>query len=436
MRRIANVPRHDDSNGWWAVSSNPRPVRRLTSRQRYRTAIIGAGICGVSVARRLGELRPGEPIALLEAERAGFGASGRNAGFMLNMHSHGEPKELSVLRRNAEFWASGLQHLRETVRDFQIQCDWSEWGRLYGSAGRDGEKHLDEIAATLAALDMPFERRDHDRMRHELGTDFYLRGLHVPGNALVNPAAMVSGLAQTLPETIDVFEESPVMALEREAGRFNISTPEGHVEADQVVLAAGVFMQAFGVARNRYVPMATYASLTEPLSEEHRETFKIGGEFGLLASSENGATLRLTRDGRLFVRNKFTFAPANPPGRGTVEACAKLHRAAMLARWPHFKDVRFEHSWGGIMAFTTNNGAVFGEAEPGLYAVLTNDVSPMTRGAASGRLLAEYIEGCDSGLLSSILSVPSARRLPPRPILDLGIAWRLHAMHRAGANEF
>ena len=436
MRRISIVPKHEDSNGWWAVMPTPRPVQRLASRRQYRTAIIGAGICGVSVARRLGELRRGEQIALVEAERAGFGASGRNAGFMLNMHSHGEPKALSVLRRNAELWISGLQHLRQTVRDFQIQCDWSDWGRLYGSAGSDGEKHLDEIATTLDALDMPFEQLDHDRMRHDLGTDFYLRGLYVPGNALVNPAAMVSGLAHTLPENIDVFEESPVVAIERAAARFKISTPEGQIEADQVVLAAGVFMQAFGAARNRYVPMATYASLTEPLSEEHRTVFGIGGEFGLLASSENGATLRLTRDGRLFVRNKFTFAPGMPPGRKTVAMCANLHRDAMLARWPQFENVKFEHSWGGIMAFTINNGAVFGEVEPGLYAVLTNDVSPMTRGASTGRLLAEYIEGCDSELLTSVMAMPVARRLPPRPFLDLGIAWRLHAMHRAGANEF
>ena len=195
-------------------------------------------------------------------------------------------------------------------------------------------------------------------------------------------------------------------------------------------------MQNFGVARNCYVPMATYASLTEPLSEEHREEFKIGSEFGLLASSENGATLRLTRDGRLFVRNKFTYAPGKPPGRDTVEMCAKLHREAMLARWPQFKSVAFDHSWGGIMAFTTNNGAVFGEIEPNLYAVLTNDVSPMTRGAATGRLLAEYMEDCDSQLLTSVLSMPTARRLPPRPILDLGVAWRLRTMQRAGAEEF
>ena len=67
---------------------------------------------------------------------------------------------------------------------------------------------------------------------------------------------------------------------------------------------------------------------------------------------------------------------------------------------------------------------------------MTNDVGPLTRGAASGRLLAEYIEGQDSDLLSEMLSAPDANRLPPRPILDLGVAWKLRAIRQASAAEF
>ena len=436
MPRVAVVPHHQDSNGWWAVLPAAEPARRLSGRHRYRTAIIGAGICGLSVARRLAELRPGEPIALLEAERAGFGASGRNAGFLLNMHSHGEPKQLDVLRRNARLWLAGLNDLRTIVRDHQIQCDWSEWGRLYGSAGPDGETHLDEIAQSLDAMDMPYERRDWDRMQSDLGTNFYLRGIHVPGNALVNPAAMVRGLARALPETVDLFEETPVRAFERKDGHFAISTPDGELEADQIVVAAGVFMAHLGIASNRYVSMALHASLTEPIPEDRLSMLGMRGEFGLLAASDNGATIRLTRDRRLFVRNVNRFAPGNAPSRARVAKAAKRHRQAMLARWPDFADLAFEHSWGGMMAFTANNGAVFGEMAPGLYAVLTHDVAPMTRGAACGRLLAEHMEGLDSDALGSVLEMPLARRLPPRPFLDLGIAWKLHHMQRTGAKEF
>jgi glycine/D-amino acid oxidase-like deaminating enzyme len=101
-----------------------------------------------------------------------------------------------------------------------------------------------------------------------------------------------------------------------------------------------------------------------------------------------------------------------------------MHRRAMSNRWPSLANLPFEHSWGGIMAFTRNNGTVFGSYGPNLFAVLTNDVSPMTRGEAAGTLLAEHIEGFDSDLLAVQMSIPGAARIPPRPFLDLGV--KLH----------
>ena len=88
------------------------------------------------------------------------------------------------------------------------------------------------------------------------------------------------------------------------------------------------------------------------------------------------------------------------------------------------------------MAFTWNNGAIFGEMEPGLFAVLTNDVSPMTRGMAASRLLADLMESQDSALLSLQMSLPEANRLPPRPFLDIGIAIKRGLLHFAARKEF
>ncbi|MDG2407159.1 MAG: FAD-binding oxidoreductase, partial [Paracoccaceae bacterium] len=138
------IPKHKDSNGWWEILGPAPAVTTLVGPHRVKTAIIGAGICGLSVAHQLGKLCPDDDIALIDAERAGFGASGRNAGFMLNLHSHGPPKKLDILRRNIQLWDSGLADLRRMVREFQIDCDWDDFGRLYGSAGPDGEKHIDE----------------------------------------------------------------------------------------------------------------------------------------------------------------------------------------------------------------------------------------------------------------------------------------------------
>ncbi|WP_424988351.1 hypothetical protein [Microbulbifer sp. S227A] len=88
------------------------------------------------------------------------------------------------------------------------------------------------------------------------------------------------------------------------------------------------------------------------------------------------------------------------------------------------------------MAFTTNNGAVFGEYDTNLFAILTNDVSPMTRGEATGALLAEYMQGGQSDLLNLQLSIPDPKRLPPRPFLDVGIRLRRELKNLKARQEF
>lgn len=430
------IPKHDDSNGWWETLA-PAPVANTLVGQRHvKTAIIGAGVCGLAVAHQLGKLCPNDDMALIDAERAGFGASGRNAGFMLNLHSHGPPKKLDILRRNMQLWDSGLADLRRMVREFQVDCDWDDFGRLYGAAGPDGEKHIDEIAETLGQLGLEHSWLDADAMKSRIGTPFYQRGLHTTGSALVNPAALMRGLARNLPLNVSLFENSPVTGLERRLDGFQITTATGVLYADQVVMAVGVFMKQFGIGSGRFVPMATYASLTAPLSKAHLAQLGTAESFGLLGGSEYGATIRLTKDNRLFVRNVFKHAPGAPTGKKGVDNISDAHRKAMIARWPGLAELPFEHSWGGIMAFTWNDGTIFGEVEPGVFAVLTNDVSPMTRGTAAGRLLADLMVGNDSELLRTQLGIPGASRLPPRPFLDIGIAMRKSRLHLAARREF
>ncbi|MBT5413771.1 MAG: FAD-binding oxidoreductase, partial [Rhodospirillaceae bacterium] len=392
--------------------------------------------CGLAATRRLASLRPDEEILLIEADRIGYGVSGRSAGFMLNLHSHGVPKDLDVLRRTMRFWSDGLSALRTLVREHQIQCDWSDWGRLYGAAGPDSDRNMDMLADTLDSLDQTFELRSRDQMIHDLGTDFYHRGLFAGGNALVNPAALMRGLAQTLPANVVLFEKSPVLSLEKRSGLFHLETAQGSVTADKVVLTTGAHLQHFGIGRGRYVPIATYASLSAPLSEEQASIFRIGEEAAIFSTSENGATIRLTRDRRLFFRNRFTFNPSGNASGRSVAVAGAMHRGGIRRRWPMLADLEIPYVWGGVMAFTANNGTVFGEIEPDLFAVLTHDIGPTTRGTSMGGLIADLIEGCDSPLLGEALSIPNARRLPPRPILDLGVAWELNRIRRQGAGEF
>ena len=397
-------------------------------------AVVGAGICGCSTARRLAELRPDDSVALVEAGRVGYGTSGRNAGFMLDRHSHGGVKHMDAARKNSRLTAAGVAWLRELVQQHQIQCQWSDWGRIYVAADAGAETELKSVSDGFDSLGVPWRELDRDGMEAVTGSRYYRRGVRMDGSALVQPAAMMRGLAATLPANVAVYEDSPVLELGMNGG-FRLACPGGTVEARQVVLCTHLFTEEMGLLKHRTVPLATFASLTEPLSEA--QAAQLGGdvEFGLLPAHSNGSTVRLTRDGRILMRNTLFYAREKRFPPALMEQVADIHRRSIAARWPALGDIAFAGTWGGILAFTRNEGAVFGQVRNGLWALMSCDVAPMTKGAIGGKLLAEHICGEDSELLQVVLSLPRAALLPPDPILRFVVNRRIGRFAATGAAE-
>ena len=428
------LPDDGPRNGWFDTLPPPPPARRVEGRVKVDFAVVGAGVCGCSTARRLAELRPGDSIALVEAGRVGYGTSGRNAGFMLDHHSHGGMKHMDAARKNDRLFAAGTAWLRELVQEHQIQCQWSDWGRIYVAAGDGAESELKGVSDGFESLGVPWRELDREGLDAVTGSRFYRRGVRVDGSALVQPAAMMRGLAATLPENVALFEESPVLEMGTRGG-FRLVCPEGTVEARQVVLCTHFFTEEMGILKHRAVPLASFASLTEPLSDAQAALLGAQGEFGLLPAHPNGSTVRLTRDHRILMRNTLFYAREKRFPPELMERVAAIHRRSIAARWPGLGDIGFAGTWGGILAFTRNEGAIFGAVRDGLWVLMSCDAAPMTKGAIGGKLLAEHICGEDSELLRVMLSLPRAALLPPDPILRFVVNRRIGRFAAAGAAE-
>ncbi len=433
-RKARKLPDDGVRNGWYETLPPPPEARSVRGTVRCDWAVIGAGICGLAVARRLAELRPDDSVTVIEAMRVGNGASGRNAGFMLSRHSPGRIKNLEVGRRNDRLSSAGYAYLREIVEQHQIRCDWSDWGQIYVSAADEGAAHLDAVEKGFEDLDVPFSRVDRDGLEEITGTRFYRRGVRLRGAALVQPAAMMRGLGATLPANVALYEDSPVAELRAEDG-FRLICPEGEVCAGKLILANHVFAEELGFARHRVVPIATFASLTRPLAADEKGHVGGEGQFGLLPASPNGSTVRLTLDGRILMRNTLSYARQKRFDPELIAKAERHHRDSLRRRWTALADVEFIATWGGIMGFTRNEGGVFGEIGDGLYAVLTTDAAPMTRGTATGKLLAEQICGIDSEELRFLQSVPKAALLPPDPILRFVAERRIGKFEASDAAE-
>ena len=429
------LPERSEPNGWYEILPEPPPeTRPVDGRLTCDWAVIGAGACGLAVARRLAELRNQDTVALIDAARIGYGASGRNAGFMLNHNTHGAIKSLEIERRNAALCTAGVDYLRRLVQQNQIPCQWSEWGRLYVAAHHAGNDHLADLARNYDRLDVEYSWIESERLRDMLGTGFYTRAIHARGSALVQPAALMRGLGTTLPANVQVCEESPVLDVSF-GPRVHLTCPGGVVIARNLIVANSVFAEEMGIARWRVVPIATYASLTRPLRPEERARLGRESEFGLLPADPNGSTLRLTRDHRLLVRNTFSYARTKRIEPDALVRAERLHRGALRRRWPELADISLVSTWGGMLGFTRNDGTLFGRVADRVHAVISSDAGPVTRGTASGMLLAEHVCGVQSDLLRIMLSLPRAALLPPDPILRMVVDHRLRRIERDGARE-
>ncbi len=428
------LPNDGVRNGWYEALPPPAAARRVTSTVTADWAVLGAGACGLAAARRLGELRPDDTVAIVDAMRVGYGNSGRNAGFMLSHHSHGGIRHLDIARRSDRLFGCGHAYLREIVEAHQIRCDWSDCGQIYVSASREGDAHLDAVADGFDALGVPQDRMDRDELEAVTGSRFYTGGVHVQGAALVQPAAMMRGLGATLPANVALYEDSPVTEL-RTDGAFRLICPDGEIVARQLILTNHVFAEEMGFKRFRVVPLGLFASLTRPLTAEERGHVGRGAQFGLLPASPNGSTVRLTVDGRILMRNTFTYARDKRFGADLIAEAAANHRASIAKRWPALDGVELFATWGGIMAMTRNEGRVFGEIAPGLHIVLTTDAAPMTRGTACGKLMAEKLCGIDSEELRFAEAIPEAALLPPDPLLRFVANRRLDKIARTEPAE-
>ncbi len=434
-RRPRKLPYDGVRNGWYATLPDPAPARVLSSDISADWAVLGGGACGLSFARRIAELRPDDTVVVVEGMRVGYGTSGRNAGFMLRHHSHGGIKDLDAAKRSDRFFQTGQSYLRDIVEQHQIRCDWSDWGQIYVSASAPGESHLDDVADGFNTLGIANEALDQDAVEAITGTRFYTRGVRVEsGGALVQPAAMMRGLGETLPTNVTLYEDSPVTEI-RSDGGFTLVGADGTVRSPKLIVAANLFTEEMGLKRHRVVPIASFGTLTRSLDDEEMKHVGSAGEFGLLPASPNGSTVRLTRDRRILMRNTLWYARSKRFEDDLIARMEDRHRQSIAERWPALENVDFAGTWGGIMAFTRNEGTVWGEVSDGLYVLVTTDTAPMTRGTALGKLLAEDLADVDSEELRAIKAAPQAAFVPPDPILKFYAERRINAIERDEAGE-
>ncbi len=267
------------------------------------------------------------------------------------------------------------------------------------------------------------------------GSGFYRSAVHAPHSYLVQPAALVRGLADTMPENVTVFEDSMVDDFDFGTPHI-VRTSRGSVKTNTLVLANNGFVEGFGMFTNHLIPMITWGSLTRELTDDELE--RLGGveSYGIIAAHPAGSSVRRSADRRILIRNIFSYSRRSSIVGRPLETARQTHRKSFLNRYPMLADVPFEYTWGGALSLTRNGAPVFGELRENVYGTVVHNGVGIARGTISGKLLAEKINGIDSDLrqLMEVKDRPS--RNFPEPFNSWGV--RMNARWRrqqAGIEE-
>ncbi len=411
-----------DRHGWAELLPERRACQTLSGTHRVPWVVVGAGVTGLACARRLAELHPDQEILLLEARLVGQGASGRNSGFAVAVsHFTGgfEADRMEFYRRVNRIHQAGLDLLRAQVSEHAIDCQWHEGGFHHAAADRPSVHECENFLRYLEAMEIPHTPLDRQALSERLGTALYQVGVHVANGVLLQPAALVRGLADKLPANVRLHERSPVLRIETDAP-LTLDLPNGEVRTENLVLATNYEAAKLGFLRRYLVGSTLSGSFTRALNGEELASLGSQREWGVLSLHGGGATVRLTADRRLCVRNAAEYNGAALLSDKQLARRQAIHRAGFEKRFPQLAQVPFEYAWSGVEGISRNGTNFFGRQRDNIYLAGGYNGSGITRGTAFGAALAEYASGGHSPLIGDCLASAPGSWMPPRPFLDIG----------------
>jgi glycine/D-amino acid oxidase-like deaminating enzyme len=403
--------------------------------------IVGGGYTGLWTALHAAQRNPGQRVVLIEANRVGWAASGRNGGFVDASLTHGSengksrwPNEIDQLT------AMGLENLdgmQEEIQRLGLDVEWRRSGMLSVAT----EPH--QVGGLEEAADAGEGRLlGGDELREEIRSPTYLAGLFQPDTcAIVHPAKLVFELARACSDAgVQIYENTNAIALDSAGAALRIDTGRATVTTRHAVLATNVFTHL--LRRNRYhtVPVYDYVLATEPLTDVQLDRIGWRNRQGIGDCANQFHYYRLTDDNRIVWGGYDAIYHFG----GRVDA-AYENRPATYRRlaehffitFPQLDDIRFSHRWAGAIDTNTRFCAHWGLARNDRVAYVNGFTG---LGVAATRFAADVCLDLLGGRPTRLTELEMVRKrpvpFPPEPLASMGIQaarWSLdRADHNAG----
>lgn len=410
-------------DSWYAATATPTPRHpALEGTVQADVCIVGGGFTGASAALHLAQR--GVRVVLLEAHRIGFGASGRNGGQL----GSGQRQDQQVLEQMIgpdaarQMWDLG-QDAKTLVRDLVVQhgidCqlrDGVAWSATSPSHARDNEDYANHMARHYG---YDIEVHDRESFAQICPSPAYCGGIVDMGAAHLHPLNLVLGLTQAAAQAGAVIYENSHVTQITEGPKVQVSTAQGQVQADHLILACNGYLGGLNrQVAGKVMPINNFVVATEPLGDAAAQvlTRDIAVADDLFVVNY----FRLSHDNRLLFGGGESYGYRFPRDlRATV-------RKPMAKIFPHLRDVKLDYAWGGTLGITMKRMPYLARLGKNTLSASGYSGHGVGNAVQAGKLLAEAVQGQSNGF-DAFARIP-APTFPggPRlrsPLLALAMTW-------------
>ena len=380
------------------ISFYSSTIENLNSKDELNTdidvdvCVIGGGLTGISSALNL--IKKGYSVALCEARKIGWGASGRNGGQLgIGMRKDQYTVEKMLgLSHAKELWNLGLESVADVkslIKENNIDCHLVN-GVMSTACF---EKDIDEYKFEIEHMSKNYKFEGYkffnkSEIKYEIDSDIYLAGMLNSGSYHLNPLKLTISLAKLIKKNVKIFENNPVLKFYEKNDRVEVITKKGIIKANKVVVACNGYLDSLlRSQKNKFIPINNYIVATEPLGEKKAKEI-IRNNYAVCDTRFIIDYYRFSEDWRMIFGGGETFTSR------FAKDSESFVTKRMIKVFPQLKKYKIDYSWGGTLAITVNRLPHFGSIMNNkLIYAFGYSGHGLALSVLAGKLIAEHING-------------------------------------------
>jgi len=419
---------NDNGCGWLNQLPKRINIKILNEDLTADYLIIGAGYTGLSTARKLSEIDSSKKIIIIDAQMAGEGGSSRNSGYLVDTTLNDgftSNKDIQNYTKKAKIYDLGIKAVKKYVKEHQVDCDWNECGKYFASSKLEDEEKAKSFSNLLTNLNFENKILYKEDLKKRLGTSFYNIGVYTNGGILLNPAKLARSMVDTLPENVELFENTQLLKWKALNNKIECKFINNKIITNNIIFCTNGFFRSLNIKKNYSFPITLTASMTRPLNKKEFQSIGSPLEWGVLPIRPMGATIRLTKDKRILIRNTAEVRNPNSMNENDLNKRVKLHNLGIKKRFPSLPENLIQDSWSGVVCRSGNSSQIFEKIDKNIYVAGCYNGSGIGVGTLFGEQIAIMASKQQSDEISIIEERKKPNWLPPQPFLNFGIYTRL-----------